>query len=114
MRHREGANFPVSYIVLFSCFSIGCTGAYVERRKRQKIERKFIDNDVKMKQVQGSLCGGQGQSKVYFIIRGEHTMIEHTLNQSHIVSYGNYLKKADRSDGTVEKYLRDVQSFLPG
>lgn len=41
-------------------------------------------------------------------------MIEHTLNQSHIVSYGNYLKKADRSDGTVEKYLRDVQSFLPG
>lgn len=39
-------------------------------------------------------------------------MIEHTLNQSHIVSYGNYLKKEDRNDGTVEKYLRDVQRFF--
>ena len=35
-----------------------------------------------------------------------------TLTDFQIVAYKQYLQKEERSNGTVEKYLRDIRSFL--
>ena len=39
-------------------------------------------------------------------------MINHQVTMEQITAFGRYLQKAERSSGTIEKYLRDAAAFV--
>lgn len=39
-------------------------------------------------------------------------MAERIINKQHIVAFSQYLKGEEKSKNTIEKYLRDVDTFL--